>query len=181
MRQPTPPDLIPEVIENPSTADVLEVMTRAVMQTGVAWAPIAKSWPAYRDAFAGFNAERVAAYGDADIERVLAHPGVMRAGRKIVATIVNARALRSIVASHGSFHGYVATFRDYASLAKDMQRRFSFLGVMNVWYVLFRLGERVPRFESWITTIPGDHPRMREMVDRGRSTGRSPEADAADE
>jgi 3-methyladenine DNA glycosylase Tag len=46
---------------------------------------------------------------------------------------------------------------------------------MNVWYVLFRTGEPVPRFEEWIVTIPGMHPRMREMVERAREAGRSPE------
>jgi hypothetical protein len=35
---------------------------------------------------------------------------------------------------------------------------------MNVWYFLYRVGEPVPDFDAWIQTIPGDHPRMREMV-----------------
>jgi hypothetical protein len=49
------------------------------------------------------------------------------------------------------------------------------MGDMNVWYFLFRTGERVPAFESWVQTIRGDHPRMREMVERARLQGRSPE------
>jgi hypothetical protein len=44
---------------------------------------------------------------------------------------------------------------------------------MNVWYVLFRCGEPVPRFEPWVKTIKGEHPRMREMVERARAQGRS--------
>jgi hypothetical protein len=44
-----------------------------------------------------------------------------------------------------------------------------------VWYFLFRVGEPVPRFETWVQTIPGDHPRMREMVERARACGCSPE------
>jgi len=50
------------------------------------------------------------------------------------------------------------------------------MGDMNVWYVLFRTGHAVPRFEEWVSTIPGDHPRMREMVELARATGRSREA-----
>jgi hypothetical protein len=56
-----------------------------------------------------------------------------------------------------------------------MRRRFTFLGEMNVWYVLFRCGRPVPRFEPWAKTIKGDHPRMREMVVLAREQGRSPE------
>lgn len=49
------------------------------------------------------------------------------------------------------------------------------MGDMNVWYFLFRANRPVPRFESWVTTIPGEHPRMREMVEQARRQGRSPE------
>ena len=91
------------------------------------------------------------------------------------ATIANAQALLAIERELGSFHDYVASFPDYAALAKDMRKRFAFLGDMNVWYVLFRCGEPVPRFEPWVTTIPGEHPRMREMVELAREAGRSPE------
>ncbi len=59
--------------------------------------------------------------------------------------------------------------------SKDFKKRFAFMGEMNVWYFLFRTGEAVPRFESWVETIPGEHPRMREMVERARAAGRSPE------
>lgn len=166
---------IPEVISDPSPRDVLAVITRAVFQAGVSWAQIAKSWDAYEDAFAGFDPPAVAAFGAADVERILAHPGILRTPRKIHATIANARALRELLAAFGSLTAYTGHFSDYGALERDMRARFSFLGEMNVWYVLFRCGQPVPRFEPWVATIKGDHPRMREMVDRARSEGRSPE------
>ncbi|MBV8636950.1 MAG: DNA-3-methyladenine glycosylase I [Candidatus Eremiobacteraeota bacterium] len=175
MPRATPPDP-PEVVENPQLSDVFEIMTRAVFQAGVSWAQIAKPWDAYRRAFDGFDVNRVAQFGDADVERVLAEPGILRMRRKVAATIKNAAALRDLVKEYGDFHQYVASFSDYNAIVKDVKKRFSFMGDMNVWYLLFRLGERVPRFESWVTTIPGDHPRMREMVDLARATGRSAEA-----
>lgn len=171
---------IPGVVEQPTSADVLAVMTRAVFQTGVSWAQIGKHWDAYERAFDGFDLDRVAAYGEADIERVLGEPGVLRTPRKVKATIANANALKDVLARFGDFHSYVLSFASYAALAKDIKRRFSFVGDMNVWYLLFRLGERVPRFESWVATIPGDHPRMREMVERARATGRSAEENDSD-
>jgi hypothetical protein len=163
--------VIPEVIEHPTSAQVLGVVTRAVFQAGVSWAQIAKSWESYRTAFASFDPAVVAAFGELDVERVLAHAGILRVPRKVHATIANARALLEIEREFGSFHAYAGAFGDYAALAKDMKRRFAFLGDMNVWYVLFRCGEAVPRFEPWVATIKGEHPRMREMVDRARSRG----------
>ena len=150
-------------------------MTRAVFQAGVSWAKIAARWDAYRRAFDNFDVQRVAAYSDADVERILAEPGILRMQKKVRATIANAGALLEIAREFGSFHAYVTSFDSYASTAKDIKKRFSFLGEMNAWYVLFRTGEPVPRFEAWVETIPNDHPRMREMVEAARSSGTSPE------
>lgn len=168
-------ETIPDVISDPSPRDVLAVITRAVFQAGVSWAQIARSWDAYEDAFAAFDPHAVAAFDDADVERVLMHPGILRTPRKIHATIANARALRDVLAAFGSLAAYAERFDDYAALERDMRSRFSFLGEMNVWYVLFRCGLPVPRFEPWVATIKGEHPRMREMVDLARRQGRSPE------
>jgi 3-methyladenine DNA glycosylase Tag len=167
--------VIPEVVESPSPADVLEIVTRAVFQAGVSWAQIAASWENYRAAFDGFDPAAIAAYGESDVERVLSHSKILRVPRKVRATVANARALLAIEGAFGSFHAYAATFTEYRALASDMKARFSFLGDMNVWYVLFRCGEPVPCFEGWVTTIKGEHPRMREMVDLARSRGTSHE------
>ncbi|MGC2130959.1 MAG: DNA-3-methyladenine glycosylase I [Candidatus Aquilonibacter sp.] len=166
---------IPEIVPNPSTAQILEIITRAVFQTGVKWSQIAAHWDAYREAFANFDPQQVAAFDSIDAERVLAQEGVLRVPRKVKATIANAAALLAIAQEFRSFHDYVATFSNYAVLARDMKKRFAFLGDMNVWYVLFRCGEPVPLFEPWVKTIPGTHPRMREMVELARERGISPE------
>ncbi len=168
-------DTIPEVIVPRSDADYLEVMTRAVFQAGVRWQQIAERWDAYRTAFAGFDPAQVAAYDDLDIERVLATPGILRMPKKVRATIANARALLEAAREHDGFANYLRSFDSYESLAKDLNRRFSLMGPMNVWYFLFRTGEPVPRFEAWVQTIRGEHPRMREMVEVARRQGRSPE------
>ncbi len=180
MPRTTPPNLIPEVVENPQLSDAFEIMTRAVFQAGVSWAQIATHWDAYRRAFDGFDVDRVAQFSEADIERVLAEPGILRMRRKVAATIANAVALRDLANEYGDFHRYVASFSTYTAIVKDIKKRFSFMGDMNVWYLLFRLGEPVPRFETWVTTIPGTHPRMREMVDLARTTGRSAEVTDSD-
>jgi DNA-3-methyladenine glycosylase I len=168
-------DSIPDVIAPASPADYFEVMTRAVFQAGVRWKQIADAWDTYREAFSQFDPSRVALYDELDVERVLATPGILRVPRKVRATVANAQALLQADREYGAFVNYLRSFDSYPSLAKDFKRRFAFMGDMNVWYFLFRTGEGVPRFESWVTTIPGEHPRMREMVERARAAGRSHE------
>ncbi|MBV8375038.1 MAG: DNA-3-methyladenine glycosylase I [Candidatus Eremiobacteraeota bacterium] len=146
-----------------------------MFQAGVKWQQIADHWTAYRGAFAGFDPGRVALFDDLDVERVLATPGILRMPRKVHATIANAKAMVEADRKFGGFASYLRSFDSYAALARDIKQHFSFMGDMNVWYLLFRVGEPVPRFEGWVTTIRGDHPRMKEMVDRARAAGRSRE------
>lgn len=169
--------LVPEVIEPASLADYFGVMTRAVFQAGVSWKQIFAHWDAYRTAFEEFDCARVAAFGEADVDRVLATPGILRMPRKVHATIRNAGALLAVDSERGIAR-YLREFPSYAALAKDFKKRFAFMGDMNVWYFLFRVGRPVPRFEAWVQTIPGEHPRMREMVELARASGRSPELEA---
>ncbi len=168
-------DTIPDVIAPRSLADYFDVMTRAVFQAGVRWKQIADAWDAYREAFSGFDPVAVAAYDDLDAERVLATPGILRMRKKVRATIANAAALLEIERGYGGIENYLSSFDGYAALAQDLKRRFLLMGDMNVWYFLFRTGHPVPRFESWVATIRGEHPRMLEMVERARAQGRSPE------
>lgn len=166
-------ETIPDVAHAQVADDYLAVVARAVFQTGVSWRQIAAHWGAYVRAFSGFDCARVAAFGEIDIEGVLATPGVLKSPRKVRAVVANARALMELETAPGGIRGYLRSFSDYAALAKDFKKRFSFMGDMNVWYVLFRVGEPVPDFEQWVQTIPGDHPRMREMVERAANTGRA--------
>lgn len=61
-------------------------------QAGLAWITILRKREAFRAAFAGFDPEAVARFGEADVERLLADPGIVRSRAKIEATVGNARA-----------------------------------------------------------------------------------------
>ncbi len=61
------------------------------MQAGLAWITILRKREGIRDAFDGFDPEKVAAYGEADIERLLADPRIIRSRAKINAAIKGAR------------------------------------------------------------------------------------------
>jgi 3-methyladenine DNA glycosylase Tag len=162
---------IPERIESPVLRDYLAVMSRAIFQAGMSWKLIESKWPAYLRLFEDFEPAAVAHFGEADVERIMADGGVVRTAKKIVATIENARVLLDLDREHGSFRAYLRSFPTYEALAGDLQARFKFLGPLSVYYVLFRTGEPVPRFEEWEQTIAGDHPRMREMIAHARAAG----------
>ena len=61
-------------------------------QSGLSWLIILRKRENFRAAFAGFDAAAVAAFGEADVGRLLADPGIVRNRAKINAVIVNARA-----------------------------------------------------------------------------------------
>jgi len=61
-------------------------------QSGLSWLTILRKREAFRAAFAGFDPERVAEFGELDVERLLADAGIVRNRSKIEAAIANARA-----------------------------------------------------------------------------------------
>jgi DNA-3-methyladenine glycosylase I len=70
-------------------------------QSGLSWVTILRKRPAFRAAFAGFDPDVVAGFGDADVERLMADAGIVRNRRKIEATVGNARATVALRAEGG--------------------------------------------------------------------------------
>jgi DNA-3-methyladenine glycosylase I len=70
-----------------------EKLCLEAFQSGLAWITILRKREAFRTAFAGFAPERVAAFGDADVARLMADAGIVRNRAKIEAAIANARAV----------------------------------------------------------------------------------------
>ncbi|WP_426593939.1 DNA-3-methyladenine glycosylase I [Cellulomonas sp. McL0617] len=71
-------------------------------QSGLAWITVLRKRPAFRAAFADFDPEVVAGFGDDDVARLMADAGIVRNLAKIEATIANGRALRALHATGGS-------------------------------------------------------------------------------
>src|SRR5262245_45115772 len=76
-------------------------------QAGLSWLIILRKRQAFREAFQGFEPERVARFGARDIERLLADPGIVRSRSKIEATIGNARAYLAMQATGEDFASFV--------------------------------------------------------------------------
>jgi DNA-3-methyladenine glycosylase I len=79
-------------------------------QSGLSWLTILRKREAFRRAFAGFDPEAVARFGDRDVKRLLADAGIVRHRGKIEATIANARATLLAQERHGSLAAVVWSF-----------------------------------------------------------------------
>jgi DNA-3-methyladenine glycosylase I len=75
-------------------------------QAGLSWFTILKRREGYRQAFAGFDPKRVAAFGEADVARLLSDPGIVRNRAKVASAINNARAFLAIQKEFGSFAAF---------------------------------------------------------------------------
>src|SRR5450755_3015199 len=68
-----------------------ELLMLEGFQAGLAWIVVLRKREAFRAAFAGFDPEKVARFGEADVERLMGDAGIVRARAKIEATIKGAR------------------------------------------------------------------------------------------
>jgi DNA-3-methyladenine glycosylase I len=89
---------------------LFEFLTLQGAQAGLSWQTILNKRDNYRRAFDGFDPERVARYGERDVERLLADPGIVRNRLKIAATINNAQRLLEVAEEFGSFDAYIWRF-----------------------------------------------------------------------
>ena len=123
-------------------------------QAGLSWEIVLKKREGYRMAFAGFDPEVVASFTDADVDRLVANPAIIRHRKKIESAIGNARAFLETAEKYGSFAQYVWNFVDGKPIhnswtdavqvpantplahmiSKDLKKRgFSFVGPTTVY------------------------------------------------
>lgn len=127
---------------------LFERLSLEIFQAGLSWLIVLKKRQDLVDAFDGFYIDRVAAYGEADIARLLADARIIRNRRKVEAVIENARRVQAIQAAHGSFAAWIAAAHP---LSKDgwvklFKKTFVFMGV-----------EVVNEFLMSIGYLPGAH------------------------
>ena len=77
-------------------------------QSGLSWLTILRKRENFRAAFAGFDFNRIAEFGEKDVERLLADTGIVRHRGKIVSTINNAKRAQELVAEAGAPAGRAA-------------------------------------------------------------------------
>lgn len=89
---------------------LFERLTLEAFQSGLSWRTILAKRPAFRAAFGGFDPEALAAFGDADVERLLGDAGIVRNRAKILAARSNARVVLALRA-HGGLDALVWSHR----------------------------------------------------------------------
>jgi len=132
-------------------------------QAGLSWLTILNKREAFRTAFANFDAERIARFGERDIERLLADAGIVRHRGKIESTINNAKRVIELRAEFGSLSEYVQRFRpasksrpkrmtlaalkamttspESVAMSKDLKKRgWSFVGPTTVYAFMQAMG-----------------------------------------
>jgi DNA-3-methyladenine glycosylase I len=102
--------------------DLFERLLLEGFQAGLSWSTILRKRENFRRAFDGFDPERIAAYGTADTERLLANAGIVRNRLKVSAATRNAQAFLAVQAEVGSFDQYVWSFVGGAPLSRPRPR-----------------------------------------------------------
>lgn len=93
-----------------SDTRLFEKLALEGFQSGLSWLTILRKRENFRRAFAGFDPEAVAAFGERDVQRLLGDAGIVRHRGKIEATISNARACLELREQHGSLAHFVWQF-----------------------------------------------------------------------
>ena len=88
-------------------------------QAGLAWITVLRKRDAFREAFAGFEPERVAAFDEGDVERLLGDARIIRSRAKIESTIAGARIYCEMAERGESFSDYCWSFTDRQTLLGD--------------------------------------------------------------
>ena len=128
---------------------LFELLTLESFQSGLSWSTILRKREGFRRAFDGFDAARVAAYGDADVDRLLADAEIVRHRGKIESAIANARAIEALDVPLADLlwsfappprprpkapAGIPAQTAESAALSRELKRRgFRFLGPTTVY------------------------------------------------
>lgn len=134
---------------------LFEMLILECFQAGLSWECVLNKREAFRQAFDGFDLEKVCAYDDGKMDELCQNPGIIRNRRKIRAAVANARIFREIQREYGSFSAYLWHFTDgkvvyetgQASsllsdeVSKDLSRRgMKFVGTVIIYAYMQAVG-----------------------------------------
>lgn len=128
--------------------ELFERLLLEINQAGLSWETILRKREGFRTAYDGFDVDAVAAYGDAEIARLLADPGIIRNRLKVLAAIHNAQVIQQLRQSHGSFAAWLDAHHPLpkAEWVKLFKKTFRFTG-----------GEITGEFLMSLGYLPGAH------------------------
>lgn len=131
-----------------------EFLMLEAMQCGLSWNLMIEKREIFHGCFDGFDYDKIAAYTESDVQRILDTPGMIRSRRKVEAVIGNARAFQALRREFGSFSDWLWGFAQHKTIlydghsqgrlpaanalsdvvAKELKRRgFKYLGSITVY------------------------------------------------
>jgi len=128
--------------------ELFERLLLEINQAGLSWETILKKRAGFRAAYSGFDVDAVAAYGQADIARLMADPAIIRNRLKVLAAIHNAQVIQGLRHSHGGLAQWLDAHhpRSKADWVKLFKKTFRFTG-----------GEITGEFLMSLGYLPGAH------------------------
>jgi len=137
---------------------LFEKMALEGFQAGLSWITILRKRPRFREVFAGFDPDAVAAFDETDVERLMGDAGIIRNRAKIEATIGNARIVQTMAVGEldelmwsfappatgvrpTSFADVPAVTPESTALSKELRRRgFRFVGATTMYALMQSTG-----------------------------------------
>jgi DNA-3-methyladenine glycosylase I len=109
---------------------LFERLCLEIFQAGLSWEIVLKRRPGLREAFDGFNVDRIAALTEADQARLLLDPRIIRNRLKLAAIIANAQRVQTLRTTHGGFSAWLDAHhpREKPAWVKLFKQTFLFTG-----------------------------------------------------
>jgi len=139
----------PEKIQPTSLSDYLEIMTKAVFQSGISWRVVEAKWPGIKEAFKDFDTDVVAGFSEPELDELAQDTRVIRNRRKLSAIVSNAQRMVELEEEHGGFQKYLRSRPDFSSTVQDIRKQFNFMGDTGTYFFLYVVGEEVPPHDEW--------------------------------
>ena len=137
--------------DHPATdREYFELLARAVMSAGLGPRLVEVRWASIREAFFGFDIERIARMGSDDLISFMGNPGVIRNRRKLDATIENAKTFLLLIEAEGSFRCFLdrilpregTTRAQLRAAGEELSDRFEYLDPTSADLFVFACGYR---------------------------------------
>ena len=142
----------PERIHPKGLGDYLEIMTKAVFQSGISWKVVESKWPGIKEAFKDFDTEVIAGFSEPELDELSQDTRVIRNRRKLSAIVSNARRMVELDEEHGGFQKYLRSHPDFSSTVQDIRKQFKFMGDTGTYFFLLVVGEEVPPHDEWFAS-----------------------------
>jgi 3-methyladenine DNA glycosylase Tag len=128
-----------------SLSGYLERMSKVIFQSGMNWKVVEAKWPGIKEAFGGFDVQKVARLTPSGIERLAMDPRLIRNRKKIEAIADNAAMLLELDKAPGGFGGYLSAMGSFEAQRAGLTEHFRFLGETSAPMFLAMVGEPIPQ------------------------------------